>query len=122
MNLPTLNANSKATTVAERRVELTEIRDNPYLSIVSYAQYSEMPEIKPLDSRPENIFFYPDGLEALISSEPSRRVIVTNAGKVTMKIDESPVNKRYTFVLVDEVNKKILTYTIDDADVSKIMS
>lgn len=96
---------TESQTVEERRKEITSTEDE-YLRVIKYSEYDQFPEVVPHKNRPENIRFFPDGLEVLVSVSDSDRFV----GGLD---NPSPVDTRYTYKLIDETRKKILEYSLD---------
>jgi len=99
---------TEAKTVDERRNEIVNSKDE-YIKVEKYFPYEVFPEIKPHNSKPENLRFFQDGLEVLLSVTDSDRFI----GKELRKENQSVIDTRNTFQLIDEKRKRILHYTID---------
>lgn len=99
---------TEAKSIEERRTEIVSTQDL-YLRIEKYYPYETLPELKPHNSRPENLRFFPDGIEILVSCGDSNRFI----GRELRPENESPINTKYKFQLIDEIRKTILEYTID---------
>jgi len=99
---------TKAKTVEERRKEIVGTKDNEYLKVVSYTEYSALPEVKPYKAKPENIRFLKDGLETLVGIASSNRAVATPRA-----LEHSPIDTTYEFMLIDEGKKRILKYQID---------
>lgn len=99
---------TKAKSVEERRDELVSSVDDEFLRIVSYRSYENLPEVKPHLRKPENIRFYPGGVEVLVGFENSNRII--NNPKT---LENSPIDTTFVFLLIDESRKRVYEYSID---------
>lgn len=104
MVLPKTDAKS----VEERRNEIIETRDDEYLRIVSYSEFDKLPEVKPYKEKPENIRFFPQGLEVLVKTGHTMRTVGSR-----LNLEQSPIDTSYEFHLIDEQKKRILIYSID---------
>ena len=66
---------TQAKSVEERRKEIVSAVDE-YTRIERYFAYETLPEVAPYDHRPENIRFFSDGLEFLVSVKDSTDMLV----------------------------------------------
>ena len=95
---------TEAKTVEERRDEIVDARhEDSYTRIENYHSYDVFPQLEPHEKKPQNIRFFPDGVEALVSVQDSQKGLSSG----------SLVDTTFRFLLIDQGRKMILEYSID---------